>query len=833
MSEQRSRLIDEVPPAGIEPSQTQRQRVSPPPPSKHREAPVRSPEPVSWPVSLMTCAELVELSLSAVPVSARFSNPKGERSARRIAMRAVTGWLSTMPGRSWQERWLASGVEDDPDWADTIVAHFNSTNGVNYQRGVVPRGIAWMCAVDAIRPSYEWMHRNHEVVRGLHNIVFDVRDPSAREALEEAIDEHGKLSSRIAAQKVSALSQLARVLVRTGKRRAADISVDDLLEVRETARGIRNNLPSGAAYDAMSWAGLLPDGAPENFAKTRRTRQRSVEELVDRTGIANRRMRNLFIDYLRARSAALDYTSLTGLASTLVQNFWVELEILRPGIDSLDLDAELLDEWKAGLWVVRHGTGKGKRRTTIGPILLAVRAFYYDLADWALAEPDRYAAFAAPNPVTQADVEAFRKSIKHQKARSHARTRVRLPLLPKLLDTVESTKRWHLEALTKARNCAVGEQFVVSGIQCEVVGAEAREFGGRLLNGYKRAGGIPVRRLDNGDIFDAVHAEANHFWRWAAINVMAETGVRIEELEELTHTALVQYKLPTTGELLPLLQIAPSKTDEERVIPVSPELASVLAEMISRVRREAGTERLPLVTRWDYQEKKESAPMPFLFQREINGERRTINRAWIGRHLANAASDAGFVGDDGEPIKFANHDLRRIFTTDAIKNGLPIHIAAALLGHRDLNTTQRYNAIYEEDVYRHFRSFIDARRALRPAEEYRTPTPEEWEEFLGHYERRQTEMGICGRAFGSSCAHDGACLRCQLLRPDPAQEGRLLERIDNLKARIAEANEQRWLGEVELLEQTLAGAYQKLESMRRQVADGPTFLGLPTVRADE
>src|SRR2546430_13304582 len=46
----------------------------------------------------------------------------------------------------------------------------------------------------------------------------------------------------------------------------------------------------------------------------------------------------------------------------------------------------------------------------------------------------------------------------------------------------------------------------------------------------------------------------------------------------------IQYRLPTTGEIVPLLQIAPSKTDAERLLVVSPELADVLSTVIVRVR---------------------------------------------------------------------------------------------------------------------------------------------------------------------------------------------------------------------------------------------------------
>jgi hypothetical protein len=46
--------------------------------------------------------------------------------------------------------------------------------------------------------------------------------------------------------------------------------------------------------------------------------------------------------------------------------------------------------------------------------------------------------------------------------------------------------------------------------------------------------------------------------------------------------------VPSTGELVPLLQIAPSKTDTQRLLVISPELADVLAAIISRIRARDG-----------------------------------------------------------------------------------------------------------------------------------------------------------------------------------------------------------------------------------------------------
>lgn len=105
------------------------------------------------------------------------------------------------------------------------------------------------------------------------------------------------------------------------------------------------------------------------------------------------------------------------------------------------------------------------------------------------------------------------------------------------------------------------------------------------------------------------------------------------------------------------------------------------------------------------------------------------------------------------------------------------------------------------------------RRALRPAEEYRAPTDAEWEDFLGHFERRKLSVGTCARAYGTACIHEHACVRCSLLRPDPGQRDRVVEIRDNLIVRITEAEREGWLGEFEGLRASLAGAQNKINQI--------------------
>ncbi|MFF7976212.1 integrase [Streptomyces sp. NPDC007905] len=138
-----------------------------------------------------------------------------------------------------------------------------------------------------------------------------------------------------------------------------------------------------------------------------------------------------------------------------------------------------------------------------------------------------------------------------------------------------------------------------------------------------------------------------------------------------------------------------------------------------------------------------------------------------------------------------------IFITDAVLNGLPPHIAQVIAGHDSLNTTMGYAAIYPADAIEAHRAFIARGRATRPADEYRAAPRGEWDEFLSHFERRKLALGECGRAYGTDCSHEHACVRCPVLIVNPVERSRLEEIRNNLHARIIEAEREGWLGEAE------------------------------------
>jgi hypothetical protein len=224
--------------------------------------------------------------------------------------------------------------------------------------------------------------------------------------------------------------------------------------------------------------------------------------------------------------------------------------------------------------------------------------------------------------------------------------------------------------------------------------------------------------------------------------------------------------------------------------------------------------------------------MPLLFQRPAGLEDRPIAVGSIRDLLTNALAGAGITGTDGKPLIFKPHDFRRIFTTDAILNGMPPHIAQLILGHQDINTTMGYKAVYPQEAINGHRAFIARRRQLRPSEEYRSPTDTEWEEFLGHFEHRKLALGDCGRAYSTSCIHEHSCIRCPMLRIDPAQHHRLEAIRDNLLTRIAEAEREGWTGEAEGLRVSLSAANNKIAQADMSAARRAEAinLGIPAYR---
>jgi integrase len=726
-------------------------------------------------------------------------------------------WLEEQAGATWQARWLASQASAQQAGWRAGPAAWLAARGRSSRKYVTAVSVALRAAVcaDIIRPSLGWLLSGGMANNWFARALAAERDPAGFARLQGLLDADAELSA--AARRVTV--HRAAVIVAAKGGTIGEITIGDVLaeHAAEASRLRRPCEGMQALYGALRAMGVVE--GPATFRQLRAAGPRSPEQMIDRYRLACQPVRDLLVDYLRERQPSLDYSTLQQLSYELGKLFWADIEQHHPGISGIHLPDDVARAWKQRLQV-KDGSGgaaqAGTERISARHCLTTVRAFYLDVAQWALDDPSRWARWAVPCPVRPQEITS-RKDARHRKSRMDARTRERLPVLPALASAVDRQRKDTAALLAAARQATSGQEFTAAG---------------QALVRLPVRGGSPLKvwALDpaTGQRADLAGQESYAFWAWAAVEVLRHTGIRIEELLELSHHSLVQYRLPGTGELVPLLQVTPSKTDAERLLLVSPDLADVLAAIISRVRAPSGA--IPLVAAYDHHERRWMPPSPLLFQRRFRGYDQALQDATIRRMLQAAITRAGLAGPAAsQPLRYTPHDFRRMFITDAVLNGLPPHIAQVIAGHRDINVTMGYKAVYPDEAIQAHRAFLARRRALRPTEEYRAPTDQEWQQFLGHFERRKVATGTCGRAFATPCAHEHACIRCPMLWPDPAQKERLTEIRDNLTARIAEAEREGWHGETEGLKISLAGAEDKLTQISRRTGHAAS-LGIPAIR---
>ncbi|MEU3511001.1 site-specific integrase [Streptomyces longwoodensis] len=450
---------------------------------------------------------------------------------------------------------------------------------------------------------------------------------------------------------------------------------------------------SHSAWDLLRGAGVIQ--SRDTLKDALRHGQRPTAELVDSYNIQSTQIRNVLVRYLEERRPGVDYGTFRGLVSELAGVFWADIETHHPGIDTLRIPDDVIDGWKQRLMTYTDKSGQVRERRSRIDVMMRIRGFYLDIQEWAHEDP-YWAQWAVPSPITRCDGAGNHKMIKQTTARMHQRVRERLPHLPVLVETAERVRREAVALLDAARATPFNEVFEHDGRRYLRVLPKVNQVRSRLDHGsphvYIKEVGSTGRRINQSVVED------DAFWSWAVIETLRHTGVRAEELTELTHLALVSYKLPDQppekGEVVPLLQIVPSKSNEERLLLVSPELASVLATIIKRLRDVNGG-KIPLVARYDSHERVTGPQLPHLFQRRPYWQPQVLSEAAVKRLLDRTLECTGLRDQAGEPLRYTPHDFRRMFATEAVTGGLPVHIAARILGHKTLTTTQAYLAVFQ------------------------------------------------------------------------------------------------------------------------------------------
>jgi hypothetical protein len=382
------------------------------------------PAPASWPA-----AEASRSAVLARVLAAPFAlgNPASQQT-RRLGVLAVLTWLQTHPGDSWQQRWQASGAEDQADWRDVITAacagRSRARTAVGTHLPHLSSGLLVLICADVIRPSLGWLLRFAPARRGLAAEIARTRDAAAFAVLA-GLCAQGQVGLQSGQQ---ALTRIAVILAAKGGPVAA-VQVGDCVELLQAAAGMRAtsevHAHSSLFYQLLRSHSVLGEDAPAAIEMFSGRGQPTCEQLIDRYQIACRPVRDVLVDYLRERQPSVDFSSLQRFAYLLGKLFWADLEAHHPGIGSLKLPRDVAAAWKQRVMTRTRTTtspaGEQVRLTATRldgrSVLSAVRAFYLDIAEWADDDPARWGPWAVRCPVSASDVS-------HKKDRSRRKSRM-------------------------------------------------------------------------------------------------------------------------------------------------------------------------------------------------------------------------------------------------------------------------------------------------------------------------------------------------------------------------------------------------------------------------
>jgi len=257
--------------------------------------------------------------------------------------------------------------------------------------------------------------------------------------------------------------------------------------------------------------------------------------------------------------------------------------------------------------------------------------------------------------------------------------------------------------------------------------------------------------------------EVDTFWDWALLELLVQSGLRIEEASELTTFDILKRKMPDSR-IYYLLHIKPSKFDRARVIPIGDGLGRVLAEIIRYVKRFYNSESVPVCDHWDLQEKRPRPPAPYLIQGIRHPS--TAGIQTIRSRIRGISIDAEARRSNGSPLVLLPHDCRRVFASEHLNNNTPVHIIQALLGHASPDTVMIYAKLYPSQLIEEYRKTVRSLyNAYYGEDGLKNPTAEEWVAFAASCNLRDMGTHLCALPTGEHCPKGLICLGCAHAQP--------------------------------------------------------------------
>jgi integrase len=654
--------------------------------------------------------------LNAAIEATRLFTPSGAPGKHRLAhdkrkaLRSAEAFATVLhgfSGRTLQERWNEFESTVWPKWI------------AGEDRPCQPYHWAWGPRVTVMTrlvvPSWEWIKDVH-----LMNWIAALPETDSlfcqHDRIVKALD---KVSWASDHSRHKAARSSLRLMLSRGYRDLSEITDCDLERLPSDERG------TDVLDAALCSLGVFDRTPQRGSSRKNRRGQKSVHELVEISDIPEhfREVTALYLATYETRISAVYVTHRHKVIA--LAHFWRFLAQRYPDVRS---SAEVSPA-QARSYIpralerareVRRGRATDEAtRITAHSWLVDVRTFFSDICTWATEPDSPFAGFAPKTvPLTRHDLVniGFEKARKQQTSRTTATVLDLEREMPNLRSYASRTWRESQKSLPSA---------------------------------------------PSGSSANAVEAAA--FWDWALLELLLQSGLRVEEASELTALDILKRHLPD-GSLYYMLHIKPSKFDRARVIPIGDGLGRVLAEILKHVKRFYGSTEVPFCNHWDHNEHRPRPAAPYLLQGAKHPS--PIGIQTIRGRLKAISIASGVKRSDGTPLVVLPHDCRRVFASEHLNNNTPVHVIQALLGHATIDTVMVYAKLYPRNLVEEYRKAVRGLyNTFHGADGLKNPTADEWTAFERSCSMRDMGTHLCALPTGEHCPRGLVCLGCVHAQP--------------------------------------------------------------------
>jgi integrase len=287
--------------------------------------------------------------------------------------------------------------------------------------------------------------------------------------------------------------------------------------------------------------------------------------------------------------------------------------------------------------------------------------------------------------------------------------------------------------------------------------------------------------------------------RWRLLfPLLMETGLRINDALHLPQDCVVHDRHQA-----PYLRYHNRKMKREALVPISVEMAAMVARQAQQVRNEY-------------------SPGAVLFPRQTRNSdgMHPVAVSVADQALKTWISDCRIVDESGAPARVTLHQFRHTLGTRLINNDVPQEVVRKILDHDSSAMTAHYARLHDDTVRRHWER---ARKVdINGNEVAITPdSPLADAEWTKQHLSRATQAlsnGYCGLPLQQSCPHANACLTCPVFITTPEFLPQHREQLELTRGIIERAQQRGQLRLVEMNTRTADNLTKIIGSLENDAA---------------